>query len=60
MTPQQIKDGAPDGATHYRHTEYAHNIKYYKLVNKEWHFYSYDGNWYQSKHVTSIDQLKPL
>jgi len=63
MNIQEIRDRAPDGSTHYRLADYSHNIKYYKLQGEflcEWYFYSYDGDWYRSKHVTDVNQLKPL
>lgn len=60
MTKQEIKDNAPDGATHYRNADFSHNVKYYKHQFGLWYFYSYDGDWYPSKHVLSSDQLKPL
>lgn len=63
MTLDQIKKNAPSGATHYRNADYSHNIEYYKLDGDflcVWYFFSYDGDWYRSKHVTSVDQLRPL
>lgn len=57
MTPQQIKDNAPEGATHYnRHTDTYYMIK--DAVWYHWHF----TEWRESFYKNGLHQvyLKPL
>lgn len=61
MTPQQIKDSAPEGATHYECScvvDYI--INYWRLQNKTWHWW-HNNEWkpYPFGNADAND-LKPL
>lgn len=40
MTEQQIKDNAPDGATHYR--DYGGSVAYYKITSAHKFFWNFN------------------
>lgn len=54
LTPQQIKDNAPSGATHYR--EYTG--QYFKISQKEWLIFN-RGDWrkWQSSRFINVKAL---
>lgn len=56
MTPQQIKDAAPEGATHYSETpmEYI----YLRTYNTLWQCYAF-GEWWHYD-VINGEEIKPL
>lgn len=59
MTPQQIKDNAPHGATHY-HTRNRYAI-YYKIVNGSLKvYYKTHDKWYRSRLFIDDIHIKPL
>lgn len=56
MTEQEIRDNAPDGATHYRVRKFNAGICYYKPFSEKL-FIAMDGSLRLSK---PSDELKPL
>lgn len=58
MTPQQIKDAAPEGATHYSDTYIGYILYYKDDVYALW-LHTKKGKWVHSKYINSKN-LKPL
>ena len=59
MTPQQIKDNAPDGATHYDSSG-----DYWKVISRSESYFTYDGGWIRYAFDCHVDIrngcIKPL
>lgn len=64
MTPQHIKDNAPDGATHWlelgRYTDGSgYLIAYYVVIRNKLYFFEF-GRWVLSEHTIKSINIKPL
>lgn len=57
MTNQQIKDNAPEGATHYYQYKNG-NVIYFKYFSDSGNVYRMTPNWCGTDYT--IDRLKPL
>lgn len=57
MTPQQVKDNAPEGATHYYQYKNG-NIIYFKYFPDSGSLYRVTPNWTSTQFI--INKLKPL
>lgn len=59
MTPEEIKKGAPEGATHWHLSEYAYVLMFYKVDGGKWlKWNKWSNEWFELKTKSKV--AKPL